>query len=133
MGFTSGLQDAQSHHSPYLQISLKNNEEGTVIFPDNPGDMVQNKGDLWEINKSSFGFSVTCVTKKDIHSVTIKQGGNDGWNIKSIATMIRSGSKFQILTADMNVNRWIDGDQQLFHRSYTLTNCTMYIIMHVRL
>ena len=122
MGFTSGLPNAQSDHSPYLQISLKNNEEGTVIFPDNPGDdMVQNKGDLWEINMSSFGFSMTCVTQRDIHSVTIKQGGNDGWIIKSVATMVQSESKFQILTADMNVNRLIDGNDQSFYRSYTLT------------
>ena len=109
MGFTSGIVTAESDHRPYLQISLQNNEEGTVIFPDVPGDdMVQNKGDLWEINLSSFGFSMTCITKRD------------GWNIQSIATMICSGSKFQILTADMNVNRWIDGDDQPFKRSYSL-------------
>ena len=122
MAFTSGRANAHSDTGHYIKIRLHNNEERRVRFPDNPGDdMLKNKGDLWEISLSSFGFSMTCITKRDIHSVAIQEGGNDGWNIKSVATMVRSGSKFQILTANMNVNRWIDGNDHPSHRSFTLT------------
>ena len=122
MGFTSGKGNAGSDDSPYLYIFLHNKEHRSKRFPDNPGnDMVNNKGDLWEFSLSSFNFQKTCITKGDISKVIIQEGGNDGWHIKSVVTMVHSGSKYKILTVDLNVNRWIDGNGSSAQRELLLT------------
>ena len=122
MGFTSGKTHAGSDHSPFIEIGLFNGQKKTVRFPDNPGnDMVGNKGDLWVIPFSNFGFKC-CVKKGNIESVVVKQGGNDGWNIQSIVTMVsKSDSEKQLLTSDTGVYRWIDGNGQIDQKQFQLT------------
>ena len=112
MGFTSGLNNAGSDNSPFIEIDLCNHEEKRVRFPDNPGnDMVRNKGDLWTIPISKFGFRTKCIRKGDIRKVAVEDGGNDGWNIQSIVTMgLTQGNEYLLLSVNMDVNHWIDGD-----------------------
>ena len=122
MGFTSGLKRAGSDDDPFIEIRLFNGEKKTVRFPDNSGnDMVRKKGDLWTIPFSKFGFK-SCVKKGNVESVVVKPGGNDGWNIQSIVTMVStSGSEKQLLTSDMGVNRWIDGNGPSAEKQFQLT------------
>ena len=122
MGFTSGLKRAGSDDDPFIEIRLFNREKKTVRFPDNSGnDMVRKKGDLWTIPFSKFGFK-SCVKKGNVESVVVKPGGNDGWNIQSIVTMVStSGSEKQLLTSDMGVNRWIDGNGPSAEKQLQLT------------
>ena len=69
--------------------------------------MFANKGDMWKIPiKAGFGFR-SCITKCSIRQVNLKEGGSDGWNIESIMTLLYTG-KYEILTANFHVNRWID-------------------------
>lgn len=125
MGFTSGLKYAGSDDNPFIEIDLYNHEERRVRFPDNPGDdMVKNKGDLWTISISHFGFQKKCINRGDVRKVAVMQGGNDGWNIKSIVTMVSTtGGKslYLPLTVDMNINRWIDGNGPDSQRELTLS------------
>ena len=122
MPFTSGISYAGSNYHPYIEIDLKNLEDGEVRFYDNPGnDMLENKGDLWKFAISAFNFQKSCIWKDDIHEVSIKHGGADGWNIKSIITMLRNGSNYVLLTADMEVNRWVDGDRGSSYNEFTLS------------
>ena len=122
MGFTSGITHAGSDHLPFIEIGLFNGEKKTVQFPNNPGnDMVGNKGDLLVIPFSKFGFK-SCVKKGNIESVVVTPGGKDGWNIQSIVTMVsKSDSEKQLLTSDLGVNRWIDGNGPITQKQFPLT------------
>ena len=124
MAFTSNLKNAGSDHSPFLTLILKNGETKRVLLYDLPGgnDMFPSKGDLWTFKIDSFKFKQLCIRKKNIAKVTISQGGKDGWNIESVTTVLRSAQDdFTVVTADMGVKRWIDGDDKPEHRSFDLT------------
>ena len=78
--------------------------------------IIYNKGDLWEFNLPS------CITLHAITRVSVDANGNDGWNIESIVTLVRdTDNKIQLLTQDFSVNRWIDDNDELEHRNFTLT------------
>ena len=88
---------------------------------DRPGDDYRkNKGDLWKIRFGSFGFR--CVKIKEIECVYIVEGSNDGWNIDSIVTLVKDSSRnSQILTSDLDVFRWIDGNGLRSHKRFLLS------------
>ena len=111
MAFTSGSSSAGSGHSPYLYVYLTN-EQGSTIFYDRYGDdMYQNKGDLWIFNlKTDLGLTDTCITKDDVQSIVIQNGGNDGWKIESVMTTLAAGSQYTVVTADIHLNKWVDGN-----------------------
>ena len=121
MAFTSGLKNAQSDDLPFLKLTV-GNREGTVAFPGHKGDMTKNKGDLWKFDIRDFELG-TCFRKRaQIDKVTIVNGGNDGWNIASVvSTIVRPGKKNYLLSADMDVDRWIDGNGDASRREYDLT------------
>ena len=111
MGFTSGRSGAGSDNSAYLFLDLTNHEDGYVKFPDNPGDdYVANKGDLFQIRITDFKFKLNCVRKCDINKVVIHNGGNDGWHIASVVTMLNYGSYYSLLTVNIGLNDWVDGN-----------------------
>ena len=122
IGFTSGIPAAGSDNSPFVEIRLFNGLTKSRRFPDNPGnDMFPNKGDLWVIPIARFGFLRSCITRGMVQSVTVKPGGNDGWNIKSIVTLVGSGNGEHVLTEDLNANRWIDGNGPASQKAFPLT------------
>lgn len=54
--------------------------------------------------------------------MSIIAGNNDSWNIDSIVTLVKdSGNGIQVLTQNLDVNRWIDGDGHHTHRRFELT------------
>ena len=121
--FTSGLGYAGSDSSFYLALQLKNGETKRVLLYDRPGDdMLSYKGDLWTLEIDSFGFEQLCIRKKDIAKVSIVAGGNDGWNIESIITVLRRAQdEYTVVTADIGVNRWIDGNDKPEYLRFDLT------------
>ena len=112
MGFTSGSVHSGSDNSPYLFVDLYNHEEGYARFPDNPGnDMLKNKGDFWKFSlKSDLKLKKSCITKADINKIVVHNGGNDGWKIESIFTILRSGWYYTVVTANVGLNKFVDGD-----------------------
>ena len=125
MAFTSGLLHADSVNFPTITVKLTNGEEKSVQLYDHPdvNDMMIDKGDLWKFPINAFQFTINngCVTKSDIVQVTIKNGGNDGWNIESVVTTLHFGSSYVLLTTNMHVNRWIDGNYSPSTLSYVLS------------
>ena len=125
MGFTGNEGDAGSNSSPYLFIDLTNKERGSARFPNNEGnDMSEDKGDLWRIPISDFGFSKQCVLLEDFDMILVQEGGNDGWYISSIFTVAAAGGGYTLLTADVDVNKWIDGNGSDSERQLILTKQT---------
>ena len=124
MAFTSGVKHAGSDDSPHMTIELTTREKKDVRLYDRPGnDMYPHKGDLWKFRISALHFKTdTCIRKSDIKEIIIHNGGKDGWNIESVVTILRSGNSYQMLTANMHVNRWVDSDQGIKERQYALTN-----------
>ena len=112
MAFTSGSSDAGSDDSPYLFLYLFTNEHSSARFSDRPGnDMSKNKGDFWIFNLyTDLGLSDSCITKDDVQSIVIHNGGNDGWKIESVMTTLASGTQYTVVTADIHLNKWVDGN-----------------------
>ena len=81
------------------------------------------KGDLFKFEMSDFGFSGDCIKFQYIKRVSIKAGSNDGWKIDSITTHVKGaeGGKFRVLTVDMDVYRWIDGNDEPAMEQFDLT------------
>lgn len=121
MAFTSGLGGADAEISHSIQIQLNNGVERTLPLYDRPGDDFEaNKGDIWDIHLSTFGFSDSCITIPEIQRVSVVENGNDAWNIGTIVTVVSDSSNYQVLTQDFGVNRWIDGDSSSDQRRFDL-------------
>ena len=128
MAFTSDYQHAESDDSPFLCIFLTNGEMQEVRFPDLPSDeFIQNKGDLYTFPIQSFDFSSSCTKRGEISRVVIRNGGSNGWNVKSVVTMIENNApsgrigEYFLLTADFDIYRWIDGYGEPDHAQIDLT------------
>ena len=124
MAFTSGSAHAESKHRPYLSLTLRSRQSGSIHLPDNPGnDQMKNKGDLWKLSISSiFKGRRSCVRKGDIDKVVLRNGGNDGWKIESLATVLGYRGYYTVLTADIGFNKVIDGNGKPSTHEITLTN-----------
>jgi hypothetical protein len=122
MAFTSGIDYAGSDTSPIIEVQAAAQVRSLVLY-DRPGDdMQKNKGDLWKIDFSDFHFTQGCIKIGDISGVSIVENGNDGWNIDSIATLVRDNSGgVEVLTQDLEVFRWIDGDDLPQYKRFNLT------------
>ena len=121
MAFTSGSDNSGSVDLPYLFVDLYNHEEGYHEFPKNSGsDLLKSKGDFWKFSlKGDLELKQSCITKADINKVVVHNGGNDGWKIESIFTILRSGSYYTVVTADVGFNKFVDGNpkgKKSFHQ-----------------
>ena len=122
LGFTSGLNNAESNSIPIIEITLFDNKTRRHNFPSKPPP--KTKGGKWEFPLffKDGPFEGACVKRANIKSVAVKPGGDGGWNIQSILTMECTDSGvFQLLTVDMNVNRWIDGNGASDRKEFLLT------------
>ena len=112
MAFTSGLSGAGSQSDFSVRIQL-NGDVRTVLLYNRPGDDYRaNKGDLWDLFFSSFGFSERCISTSDIERVSIVGNEHDDdWSIETIVTLVGDSSdNYQLLTHDFDVNRWLIDD-----------------------
>lgn len=124
MAFTSGLPYSESNGPGHTVEVQASGEVRNLRLYDRPGDdMLPHKGDLWKMNVSDFHFTDQCITLGEIHKVSIIESSFDGWNIDSIVTLVKdSSSGIQVLTQDLDVNRWIDGNGHHSHRRFELTS-----------
>ena len=120
MAFTSGLRYAGADRVHAVQIHARRYVR-TVRLYDRPGnDYYPHKGDLWKINFAAFHFPY-CIKIGDIRRISIVAASTDGWNIDSIVTIVGAGRYYQVMTLNLNVNRWIDGNGPPYQRRYDLT------------
>jgi hypothetical protein len=123
MAFTSGLTNAGTDAGHSVQLQTRRQTKSLRLY-DRPGDdALENKGDVWEFPISRFRFTDSCVTIGEICGVAIVQSSNDGWNIQSIVTLVKDATgTVQLLTQNLGVNRWIDGNAHASHRRFELYN-----------
>ena len=125
LAFTSGVGAAQTAGSHEVELRAAS-QTRHVALPDRPvDDYTPNKGDLWKIPISDFGFSLPgqCIQLTDVEEISINERHNDGWNIDSIVTFLRSGNStydFHLASVDIDVFRWIDGDSTHAKRRFEL-------------
>ena len=80
------------------------------------------KGDIWIFNMADFGFSQECIELWDIERASVVEGGNDGWQIASIVTTtLDDDGEYSVLSSDIGVDRWIDGNGPEERRRFDLT------------
>ena len=122
MAFTSNDPNAGSDSAHSVEVEI-NREIQILQLYNIPGDTyLQNKGDLWKIDFSDFGFSETCITIEEIDRVSIIGTSTDGWIIDSIATfVIYSNGDSKVLTQDFDVRRRVDSDTTAFDRRFDLS------------
>ena len=112
MAFTSGLSDAGSDTDFSVQIQLNGQVRTSLLYDRLGNDFQYNKGDLWELLFSGFGFSENCIKISEIERISIVDSGieSDDWNIETIVTLVDdSSNNYQVLTHDFDVNHWING------------------------
>ena len=102
---------AGSDDKNYLLLSLTNHERSYAPLPNNPGDdMLRYKADMWVFDIADFKTSKSCIKKDDITWVAIGAGGNNGWQITWIMTLITVDGMYKVLTEDTDINSWVYGN-----------------------
>ncbi len=121
LAFTSTVKDGGSDQSHQVELTIGGVAKKRTLYDRVGDDMLSNKGDLWKMKISNFSSS-SCVKLGDIQRVAIVAANNDGWNIDSIVTMVKDvyGKTF-ILTQDLDVFRWVDGDAKPEYKRFNLT------------
>ncbi len=121
LAFTSTVKDGGSDQSKQVELTIGCVAKKRTLYDRVGDDMLSNKGDLWKMNISDFS-SCSCVKLGDIQRVAIVTASNDGWNIDSIVTMVTDvNGKAFILTQDLDVFRWVDGNDKPEYKRFNLT------------
>ena len=112
-----------SKHEVEVETSSPNQIRQHKLTGSWANQYTRGKGDLFKFEMSDFGFSGDCIKFQYIKRVSIKAGSNDGWKIDSITTHVKGaeGGKIRVLTVDMDVYRWIDGNDEPAMEQFDLT------------
>ena len=104
--FTSSIADASSDGDFDLELGVN----GDLYIADF-STREKSGGNAWKFAISDFyGIPLSCVTKRDIEEITIEEDTNDAWNIQSVLTVLRAGGDYELVTLEMDVSQWIDGN-----------------------
>ena len=123
MAFTDEATNSFTSDFPTIELTV-DEETQSVQLPGLEGlSFTINKGDLFTIELSDFGFEADCIKKWDVDEVAVVAGGTDGWLIDSIVTFLRAeeDASFTLLTSDIAVDQWIDGNGGPSQRRLDLT------------
>ncbi len=118
--------DAGTDHFHRLELELHSGSTYTATLYDIDPNIDQNtkgKSDYWKLS-IYFGFGlVSCLSWSDIQSISVLEGGNDGWLIDSFVTVLKGvyGGE-RILSIDVEAHRWIDGNQGEPEKRWKLNN-----------
>ena len=122
---TSDLSNSQSNTDHNVTLLAKG-VESTIKLPDLPkGKFQQGEGDLWKLSIEADFNIATCVSLDDIQSISIVAASDDGWNIGSITTFaVVSSDCKKLISADYDVNQWVDGNGADEHLKFVLSLLT---------
>ena len=125
MAVTSDVYNSQSKTDHNITVMAKG-LTSTIRLPDLPnGNFEKGVGDLWKLDiKTDFKFT-TCITLCDIQSISIIPDSIDAWNIGSIVTFASvDGDCWEMVSADYNIDQWVDGDGDIKNRGFALSLTT---------
>ncbi len=114
-----------------LELQLGSGSTYTATLYDIDPDIDQNtkgKGDFWKlsISNTNNGFGIPyypCLLWPDIQSISVLEGGNDGWLIDTIVTVLKGAyGGHRMLSIDVEADRWIDGNQGEPEKRWKLNN-----------
>ena len=81
--------------------------------------------DQWKLDMQTFFDFNTCITLDDIEGISIKANSNDAWNIGSVVIFAVSDNDcFEQISADYNIDQWIDGNGADDSKGYKLSLTT---------
>jgi hypothetical protein len=122
IGFTTGRKHAGSNDDHHIELHTTDGKSYTAELYNRAGDdYLQNKGDLWTFTPQSFGIK-SCLRKGQIDGVLFVAGGDDGWMIETAMTVYRDQNKnYNLLTVNVNFNKWLDGNSGSASRRLKLT------------
>ncbi len=122
--------DAGTDHLHRLELELYSGSTYTATLYDIDPDIDQNtkgKGDYWKlsIHNTDHGFSIpasTCISLwSDIQAISVVEGGNDGWLIDSIVTVLQGpNGEVRMLSSNLEAHRWIDGNHDEDRKRWNL-------------
>ena len=104
---TNGNADTDDEHT--LHVTANGQVRDVAIC--GPGKKCS-KGsvDYFTLDIERFGFSTSCIRKEDIEAFTIKENGNDAWQIGSIFVFLDTCETHELASSNPDFNQWIDGD-----------------------
>ena len=122
MAFTSNLPNGGSDQVHGIEMRAKGQTKAKNLINLPKNDYEALKGDMWELGLNEFFGFTDCITVKDIEGIDIIAASNDGWNIESIVTfMVVNQYYWELSSADLNVNQWVDGNGEPPHLRFPLT------------
>ncbi len=123
MAFTSGKHHAGSDGTFYVELQPRKGQAGKAQLYNRKGHYYsKNKGVLWAFDlQSDFGFSDCFCYERDVSNITLTPAGNNGWNIQTIFTILKIGNEYTVLSADVNVYKWLDGNGAADARYFKLS------------
>ena len=77
--------------------------------------------DYFTLDIERFGFSSRCIRKEDFEGAKLKEKSIDGWNVAAVFLFADTCETHELLTADPNFNKLIDGNGAADHREQSLT------------
>ena len=109
LAITASDTNSESNSEHFLQVTANGEVRHTAIC--GPGKKCS-KGsvDYFTLDIERFGFSTSCIRKEDIEALTIKENGNDAWQIGSIFVFLDTCETHELASSNPNFNQWIDGD-----------------------
>ena len=113
MAFTSGDSRGDTDDRQYVRLNVNGDVRTRRLYNTPGGDYVNNRGTQWKIHiENTFGYH--CVQLQQIKSISIIAGGDDGWQVSSIATYVsydNYGRNSRLLSLNLDAYRWLDTDK----------------------
>jgi hypothetical protein len=122
----SSSRNAGSNHPHDFEVKGAG-QTRYITLPERPGDYERHQGDIWKLDIiEDLGFLPgTCLRLCGVESMRLAEGGNDGWLVDSVVTFgCINDVGCSLLTMDMDVLRWIDGNGAPDRREFPLTLAT---------
>ena len=118
---TSPKMWAGSHDQHLFAFSYKTDRPyfNTLewLLPQSKGhyNLIAQKGDIWELSvtkKENNEVVRLCIDPCDARKMSYRENSNDGWHIDTAFTVAAfSDARYRLLSADVNVRQWVDGDR----------------------
>ena len=109
MAITASDTSSESNSEHFLQVTANGEVRDIAIC--GPGKKCsQGSVDYFTLDIERFEFPTSCIRKEDIEAFTIKENGNDAWQIGSIFVFLDTCETHELASSNPDFNQWIDGD-----------------------